>query len=96
VLSLFVAESVLLSLLSTIAGTICAFGAMKLLSLITIDASENPLGMILVNSHLFFAPNPLTIGFFIVSIAGITALTAFFPARRASRISAANAMRHYE
>jgi ABC-type lipoprotein release transport system permease subunit len=93
---LFVFETGLLSLLSSIFGTGLAFLVMWGLSSITIDAGDNPMGMLLVDHHLFFAPTALmvlSINTLIVVIAGIT---AFFPARRASNLSAAVALRHIE
>jgi putative ABC transport system permease protein len=96
VLSMFLLETAFLALFATLAGTIAAFLAMWGLSSIPINAGDNPMGMLLVNGRLFFAPTvTATIGY-IVLIVGIAVGTAFLPARRASKLSAANAMRHYE
>ncbi|MCU0609748.1 MAG: ABC transporter permease [Chitinispirillaceae bacterium] len=92
----FILETAFLALFASLAGTALAFLAMWGLSSLTIDAGENPMGMLLVNNHLFFAPTVLaTIGYNVL-IVGIAVVTAYFPARRAANLSAANAMRHYE
>jgi len=52
--------------------------------------------MILVDGHLFFAPTVFAVLFFIILIVGIAVVTAYFPARRAARLSAADALRHFE
>jgi ABC-type lipoprotein release transport system permease subunit len=93
---MFISETSFLALFASFAGTVAAFLAMWLLSLFTIDPGDNPFGMLLVNNHLFFAPTvaaTIAVNVFILVIA---ALTAYFPSRRASNLSAANAMRHYE
>lgn len=92
----FLIETGLLGLISAIAGIILAFCAMFGLSQITIKADDNPMSMLLVDGHLFFAPTvPATI-FFIVLIVVIATLTAYFPAKRAAKLSAAEALRHFE
>lgn len=93
---MFIFETVFLALFASFAGTIAAFIAMGLLSLLTIDPGDNPLGMLLVNNHLFFAPTVSATIVYNALIVVIAVVTAYFPARRASNISAANAMRHYE
>jgi ABC-type lipoprotein release transport system permease subunit len=92
----FLLETGFLALFSSVAGTILGFVTMAILSLIKINALDNPLGMLLVDSHLNFAPTPIaTIGFNALIVA-IAVCTAFFPARRAANMSAASAFRHYE
>jgi ABC-type lipoprotein release transport system permease subunit len=54
------------------------------------------MGMLLVDNRLFFAPTVVATAGYIVFIVGIAIATAWFPSRRASKLSAANAMRHYE
>jgi ABC-type lipoprotein release transport system permease subunit len=66
------------------------------LSQLTFKAEANPLGMLLVEGHIFFAPTPMAICFFIVLIVSIAVITAYFPARRAAKLSAAEALRHFE
>jgi len=92
----FLAETGFLALFSSVAGTILGFAAMAGLSLIKINAQDNPLGMLLVNSHLNFAPTIVaTIGYNVLIVA-IAVATAYFPATRAANMSAASAFRHYE
>lgn len=92
----FVLETFFLSLFSAIGGTLLAFVAMKLFSMIKIDAQDNPLGMLLSNGHLYFAPTLLSVIIYILLIISISIATAYFPARRASNLSSAEALRHFE
>ena len=92
----FMLETFFLTLFSSIAGTVMAFVAMKGLSMIKIDAAGNPLGMLLVNEHLYFAPTALSVTMYILLILAIAVVTAYFPARKAADLSAADALRHYE
>jgi ABC-type lipoprotein release transport system permease subunit len=68
---------------------------MKVLSMFRIDAAGNPVGMMLVNerftSYRFCPCYP-----FYLSIIAIAVVTAFFPARRAANLSAAEALRHFD
>jgi ABC-type lipoprotein release transport system permease subunit len=92
----FVLETFFLSLFSAIGGTALAFAAMKLFSMVKIDAQDNPLGMLLTNGHLNFAPTILSVVVYILLIITISVATAYFPARRASNLSSAEALRHFE
>ena len=92
----FLLETFFLALIAALVGTGGAFLLMTGLSMITIDAKENPLGMLLVNKHLHFFPSVISIVFFILLIIFIAVATAYFPARRAARLSAVEALRHYE
>lgn len=94
--NLLLLETYFLALFSTLTGTLAAFGVMTALSFVKIDPQDNPLGMILVNGHLNFAPTVAgTVGYLIL-IQLIAVATAYFPARRAANLSAAAAFRHYE
>jgi ABC-type lipoprotein release transport system permease subunit len=93
---MFILETAFLALFASLVGTAAAFLAMGGLSSFTIDPSDNPLGMLLVNNHLFFAPTVTASIVYNALIVAIAVGTAYFPARRASNLSAANAMRHYE
>jgi putative ABC transport system permease protein len=93
---LFILETAFLAFFASIIGTAGAFCAMWGLSAFTIDPGDNPLGMLLVDGHLFFAPTVAATIAYNMFIIIIAAATAFFPSRRASNLSAANAMRHYE
>jgi len=92
----FVFETFFLSLFSALAGTVAAFAAMNVISLFKIDAGDNPIGMLLTNGHLHFAPTAVSIIGFIILIIAIAVATAYFPARKASNLSSAEALRHYE
>lgn len=92
----FLIETGFLALISAVTGTIIAFGVMFGLSQLTFKAEANPLGMLLVEGHIFFAPTPIAVCFFIVLIVSIAVVTAYFPARRAAKLSAAEALRHFE
>jgi ABC-type lipoprotein release transport system permease subunit len=92
----FVLETFFLSLFSAIAGTIVALITMVILSQFKIDASENALSMLLVNDRLYFVPTALHVIFYILLIICIAVATAYFPARKAANLSAAEALRHFE
>jgi ABC-type antimicrobial peptide transport system permease subunit len=92
----FLLETFFLSLFSTIAGALAAFAVMAGLSLIKINTQDNPLGMLLVNGHLNFAPTLVGTIAYTLLILLIAVATAYFPAQRAAKMSAASALRHYE
>jgi|WetSurMetagenome_2_1015567.scaffolds.fasta_scaffold00724_14 ABC-type lipoprotein release transport system permease subunit len=92
----FVLETFFLTLFAVAGGIVAAFVVMAALSLIKINTQDNPMGMLLVNGHLNFAPTVLATVGYTVLILLIAAVTAYFPARRAANLSAAAAFRHYE
>ena len=94
--AVFVLEVAFLTLLSCAVGVLLAFGLVALLGLPTIDAKDNPFGMLLVRSHLYFLPAPASIVFSVLVIVAAAAVIAFFTARRAARMRVADALRHYE
>ncbi|MFH0975897.1 MAG: FtsX-like permease family protein [Spirochaetota bacterium] len=94
--SIFILETISLTFIAAIGGAILSFVVMWLLSLITFNVSDNPMGMLLLNRHLHFLPTFGGVLFNIILIIVIAAATAFFPARRAAKMSAAEALRHYE
>ena len=94
--NIFVFETMFLALFSATAGIIAGFIGMAGLSLLKLDAGDNPLGMLLVQGHLHFVPTVGTIVFFFLFIMLFAMATAYFPARRAAKLSAAEALRHYE
>lgn len=96
VVSMFLLETGFLAFFASIAGAILAFLAMYGLSSITIDAGDNPMGMLLVEGHLYFAPTLAAAVSYIVFIIGITVFTAYFPARRAVTMIVSDALRHVE
>jgi ABC-type lipoprotein release transport system permease subunit len=93
--NLFITETLLLSLLACIAGIILGIIIMKLTGLITIDTSSI-FSILLVDKHLYFMPSAVSITIYVILILLISGFTAFFPARRAAKLSAADALRHYE
>jgi ABC-type antimicrobial peptide transport system permease subunit len=93
--NLFLLETFFLSLFACAAGVLLAFAAMELLSLITFHTGSNPLGMLLVNSHLHFKPSLIGTGFYLLLILTIAVITAWFPARRASNLPPSEALRHF-
>lgn len=93
---MFLLETAMLAFFASVAGTIFAFGAMGILSQIPIASEGNPLGVILVSGHLYFAPTVLSCILFVFMIVGIAVATAWFPAGRAAKLPPATAMRHYD
>ncbi len=94
--SIFIMETAFLTLFASIAGTILSFIAMALLSLIPFQVSDNPMGILLVKQHLHFVPTIMGVIGNIVLIILIAVVTAYFPARKAANMSAAEALRHFE
>ncbi len=92
----FILETFFLSLFSSIAGTIAAFAIMTAAAFYRFPEGDNPLAMILDDQHIRFLPDPLAIAIFFVLILLISVATAYFPARRAANLSAAEALRSYE
>jgi ABC-type antimicrobial peptide transport system permease subunit len=94
--SIFILETAFLTLFASIAGTILAFAVMGALSLIPFHVSDNPMGILLVNQRLHFVPTFAGVFGNILLIMAIAVVTAFFPARKAANMSAAEALRHFE
>lgn len=94
--TIFMMETALLSFFASIAGTVFAFIVMGLLTFLKFNVTDNPMGILLVSRHLHFLPGFGNVVFNIILILVITMLTAFFPARRAANLSAAEALRHFE
>ncbi len=93
---MFMLETGFLASFASIAGTVLAFCVMWGLSLLTIDAKDNPMGMLLVQGHLFFAPTVIATVSYNVLIVAIAVVTAFFPAKKAARRPVSDALRHFE
>jgi ABC-type lipoprotein release transport system permease subunit len=94
--AIFILETLFLTFFSSIAGTILAFIAMALLSLMQFQVTDNPMGILLVKQHLHFVPTAAGVAENIIFIIIIAVATAFFPARKAANLSAAEALRHFE
>jgi ABC-type lipoprotein release transport system permease subunit len=92
----FLIETGALALIASIVGILVAFAGMFGLSQLTFKADDSPLGMLLSDGHLVFAPTAGAVIFFVVLIVGIAVVTAYFPAKRAAKLSAADALRHFE
>ncbi|MFW6254200.1 MAG: ABC transporter permease [Chitinivibrionales bacterium] len=93
---LFVLEATMLSFFASLVGTAVAFVVMWALSLPTINPGDNPMGMLLVSGHLHFVSSAMSIAWFVVLICLITAVTAYFPARRGGNMQPSDALRHFE
>ncbi len=92
---LFITEIVLLTSFACITGIVLAFIMMWILGLFTIN-TDSVLSILLVNRRLYFYPTASSIiGSFILIIV-MAGLTAYFPARRASNLSAVEALGHFE
>ncbi|MBF0303973.1 MAG: ABC transporter permease [Desulfamplus sp.] len=96
VLMLFIMETSILTFFASIAGTVLAFIVMAGLSEITFHVNDNPMAILLVKEHLHFLPTFSGITGNIALIMFIAVVTAFFPARRAANLPAADALRHFE
>ena len=96
ILSLFVFETFFLAIFSCAAGVALGFLAMWGLSSIPIDLSDNPMGMLLVDGHIFFSPTVGGVLFSVALISLMATATAFLPARTAARLPPADALRHHE
>ncbi|HPV42973.1 MAG TPA: FtsX-like permease family protein [Spirochaetota bacterium] len=92
---LFISEIVLLTAFACAAGIIMAFIMMWILGLFTIN-TESVLSILLVDRHLYFYPTALSIMRSFLVIIIMAGLTAYFPARRASNLSAVKALGHFE
>ncbi len=91
----FMTEVMLLTLFASIVGIILAFVVMKLVAFIPIQ-DEGFFSIFLVETHLHFVPTVNDVVTNLIMILIITFLTAFFPARRAAKMSVSSALRHYE
>lgn len=91
----FILESIYLSFISCVIGSFFGFIICSILGRIKLDTG-GALSIILKESRINFIFDFKQIAFNILLIILITAITAYLPARKASKISAANALRHYE
>jgi ABC-type antimicrobial peptide transport system permease subunit len=93
--NMFLLETLLLTLFSSAAGLLLGFAVMKGLALITFHPHDNPLGMLLVNGHLYFLPTLSGVAGSVLLITAIAVGTAWFPASRAAQLSPAKALGHF-
>lgn len=96
VLILFIMETAILTFFASITGTILAFIAMAALSEITFHVNDNPIAILLVKDHLHFLPTFAGVAGNTAFIIFVAVITAFFPAKRAANLPAADALRHFE
>ena len=94
--SVFVLEIVFLALASCLLGILLAYGLMALLATFTVELKDNPFSMFFVNKHLYFVPKVRTIVGNFVTIVLVALVISFFTARRAAKLRAADALRHFE
>jgi hypothetical protein len=92
----FILETLLLAFFASVAGVLLALLAMAGLSHITMHLQDNPMGMFLVNSHLYFQPTLGSVLGNMLLIMVLAGVTAYFPAQRAAQLSPAAALRHFE
>lgn len=92
---LFISETLLLTAIACLAGIAFAFILMGLLGLFTIN-TDSIFSILLVNRRLNFFPTAQSIAGNFALIMVLAAVTAYFPARRASNLSAVEALRHFE
>ena len=91
----FMTEVMLLTLFASVVGIILAFLLMKIIGFIPIQ-DEGFFSIFLVEKHLHFVPTVNDVVVNLIMIMAITFVTAFFPARRAAKMSVSSALRHYE
>jgi ABC-type lipoprotein release transport system permease subunit len=92
---LFITETMLLTAIASLAGIAAAFILMWVLGLLHIE-TESLLSILLVDRHLYFLPTASSILIYFFLILVMAAVTAYFPAKRASNLSAVEALRHFE
>lgn len=93
--ALFILETVFLAFFASLAGFLMALGVMGLTHF-AVSHSNTPLSIFLLNGRLHFVLKPLSLFLYLVLILAITAVTAWFPANRASKLGPAEALRHAE
>lgn len=93
--NVFLLETGLLAFFASVTGIIAGFIVMLLFWLPKIKTSS-VMGMFLVENRLYFTPSLGAIIFFLLIIIGISVATAWGPASQAAKMSAANALRHYD
>jgi len=93
--NIFLLETFQLAFFSAVTGLVAAFVVILLLSSFTIE-TQSILGLFLDKRRLYFLPFVSDIVRNIVMILIISTATAYFPSRRAAKLDAAEALRHYE
>lgn len=93
--SIFIAESVLLSLFASIGGIVAGWLIAFLVSLVKFN-TQSGIALLLDNGHIHFVYSMGSTILYVILICFVTFLTAWLPSSKASRMSIANALRHYE
>lgn len=93
--NIFMLETLLLTFTACAVGTLLGFVAMGLMGL-HVFSNAGAFSIVLVDYHLHFVPTVWGITSSFVLILLIAAATAYFPARRAARMSVANALGKYD
>jgi len=96
VMLMFLLETLFLALFASLVGAGIALLAMAGISAIPFTMDDNPMGMFLVNSRLYFMPTVVGIAGNISLILILAVVTAYFPSRRASKLAPSAALRHFE
>lgn len=91
----FTTEVLLLALIASLVGLAGGMITIQLLKLVPVEP-EGLFVLLLVDDHLHFVPTIADMVKNMGIILMIAFVTAFFPARRAAKLSVAEALRHYE
>lgn len=94
--SVFVFEILFLGLAACVVGALIGFGLMALIGSVSFDLGDNPFSMFFVDRHLHFVPTAASVYVIFGVILMMTYFIAFMTARRAAKMRAADALRHYE
>ncbi|MCU0848624.1 MAG: FtsX-like permease family protein [Spirochaetes bacterium] len=92
---LFISETMILTAIACLAGILLAFILMGVMRLFTIN-TDSVFSILLVDRRLYFLPTAGSIISNFILIIIMAAVTAYFPAKRASNLSAVEALRHFE
>ena len=93
--NIFLLETFQLALFSALTGLVLAFVVMGILGAFKIE-TQSVLGIFLSKKKLYFLPYFIDIMRNVVMILVISVVTAYFPSRRAAKLDAAEALRHFE
>lgn len=93
--NMFILETLQLTAFSCLAGLVLGIIIILITGAINFDIN-NSLSMILRGKHLYFKINPLGLISNFMLIMLFAGVTAYFPASRAAKLSAVEALRHYE
>lgn len=91
----FILETFFLTLFASVTGMVFGLLIQGGLGLLTIN-TDSILGILLLDKHLHFVPSLVSILSNMILILIIAAFTAYFPSKRAAKMKAADALRHYE